>query len=481
MIYLEEQARLSALDVESSAEAGSVLNTRVPDVEAALGLLRAQAPRCLLSTAYYEGRHKLFFATEKFRNAFGGLFRNFSDNLLSVVVEIITDRMIINGFEVEEGNTVAGDRAWEIWKRNRMDLFALEAMREAFITGDGYVIVWPDDKGNARIYPQAAENCAVFHDPEAPERIIWGVKIWISWDRKLRLNLYYADRIEKYITLSSFDQTGGAVPERLSSFVPYTDDGLEAWPLPNPWGEVPIFHFANNARVGSDGRSEILPLTPLQDALNKSIIDLLVNMEYQAFPQRYATGIEVRRDPSTGQQVSPFKPGVDRLWVATSADAKFGDLQQGNLAPFLDVAESFRREIARISGIPLHYFLQSGSFPSGQALRIAETRLIKKVQNRQTAFGNIWENAMALALKMDGLPGDTRLSAQWEGAAPEDVTETLQNLILKQQLGAPAEKLLEEAGYGAAEVEEMMAAKSRQTATLDEVLERSFDRGELPS
>jgi hypothetical protein len=156
-------------------------------------------------------------------------------------------------------------------------------------------------------------------------------------------------------------------------------------------------------------------------------------------------------------------------------------LSQGDLAPFLDVAESFRREIARISGIPLHYFLQSGSFPSGQALRIAETRLTKKVENRQTAFGNIWEDAMVLALKMDGLQGETRLSALWEGAAPEDITETLQNLLLKAQLGVPATTLMEEAGYGEAEVAQMLEEKSQQAATLDDVLARSFDRGQLPS
>lgn len=475
MIFLEEQSRPNPFDVEKTdLVAGS---TMTPDIEQALALLKAQAPRCLLATAYYEGRHKLLFATEKFRNAFGGLFRYFSDNLLSVVIEIITDRMIVNGFGVEEGFSGAGDIAWEIWKRNRMDLYALEAMREAFITGDGYVIIWPDDKGHARIYPQASENCAVFHDPEASEKIVWGVKLWLSWNNRLRLNLYYADRIEKYVTISSFDNSG-MVPERLSSFIPFVE-GDEAWPVPNPWGEVPIFHFANNARVGSEGRSEILPLTPLQDALNKSIVDLLVNMEYQAFPQRYATGIEVRRDPSSKEQVSPFKPGVDRLWVAASPDAKFGDLSQGNLAPFLDVAESFRREIARISGIPLHYFLQSGSFPSGQALRIAETRLIKKVENRQTAFGNIWEDAMAFALKVEGI-GETRLSTQWEGAAPEDITENLQNLLLKQQLGVPAETLLHEAGYGDAEVAGMIEQKTRQVATLDEVLQRNFDRGQIP-
>lgn len=475
MIYLEETHRAHPLEIERS---DVVLQTNVPDIEQALSLLRAQAPRCLLATNYYEGRHRLLFATEKFRNAFGGLFRYFSDNLLAVVIEIITDRMIITGFGVEEGMESAGGRAWEIWKRNRMDLYALEAMREAFITGDGYVIIWPDDMGNARIYPQASENCAVLHDPEATEKILWGVKLWLSWDHKLRLNLFYPDRIEKFVSTSAYDGSG-MVPEKQTSFVPWID-GSEAWPLPNPWGEVPIFHFANNARVGSEGRSEILPLTPLQDALNKSIIDLLVNMEFQAFPQRYATGIEVRRDPSTGKQISPFNPGADRLWVAASPDAKFGDLKQGDLAPFLDVAESFRREIARISGIPLHYFLQSGSFPSGQALRIAETRLTKKVENRQTAFGNIWEDAMAFALKVDGQAGDTRLSTQWQGAAPEDITDTLNNLVIKQSLGVPAKQLLTEAGYGEAEVASMIAEKSRQVATLDEVLQRNFDRGEIP-
>ena len=40
---------------------------------------------------YLEGNHDLEFATQKFTNAFGGLFREFAENLIPVVITSLSD------------------------------------------------------------------------------------------------------------------------------------------------------------------------------------------------------------------------------------------------------------------------------------------------------------------------------------------------------------------------------------------------------
>jgi hypothetical protein len=49
---------------------------------------------------YYEGQHNLRFATRKFRDAFGALFREFADNYCGLVVDSTSERLRIEGFRI---------------------------------------------------------------------------------------------------------------------------------------------------------------------------------------------------------------------------------------------------------------------------------------------------------------------------------------------------------------------------------------------
>ena len=51
------------------------------DLELAIDNFRRLAVRYDRSEKYYKGDHDLTFATEKFQNAFGSLFREFAMNL----------------------------------------------------------------------------------------------------------------------------------------------------------------------------------------------------------------------------------------------------------------------------------------------------------------------------------------------------------------------------------------------------------------
>jgi hypothetical protein len=442
-----------------------IFNVSDTDLTRALKQVKANAWRYRTCENYYRGKHYLAFATDKFKNAFGDLFREFADNLCPAVCDAVTDNLQVTAFGVEKGPSKLAKDAWSLWESNRMDQRAGEVHLEAVRSGDAYVIVWPDANGQPVIYPQQACVCTVYYDTEQPGLIRWAAKFWRGADLKIRANLYYPDRIEKYVTRG---QSANGLPDKGESFVRFKVEG-EKWPLKNEYDVVPVFHFPNNASVGQLGNSELVPVIPLQDALNKAVLDMMVAMEFAAFRQRWATGIELSEDKD-GKPIPPFIPGVERLWTVDSHEAKFGQFEVADLEQFLAVQNDFRLEVARVSATPLHYLnLQTGQIPSGEALKTLEKRHVKKVKDRMTTFGNVWEDVMSLALKISSGRSNLRLSTTWADPFGPSETELLNSLVIKQSLGVDEEQLLKEAGYAEEDIKLMQQRKAakRQTAMQD--------------
>src|SRR5216110_90753 len=130
------------------------------DIEKALQNIRTNGGRYSRAERYYNGDHNLAFATEKFQNAFGNLFREFALNLCPVVCDAVRDKLRIRDWnagdspahrvDIHDGSTArrrspAGARAFQsVWQRSRMGLRSGEVHKEALRSGDAYVIVWPD-------------------------------------------------------------------------------------------------------------------------------------------------------------------------------------------------------------------------------------------------------------------------------------------------------------------------------------------------
>lgn len=493
------------------------------DIEQALQNFRDNASRYARADRYYRGSHDLAFASAKFQNTFGALFREFALNLCPAICDSVRDKLIVKGFGVEDagksnaftreasaafrttlvekrnagsmsdapalakdhgsftpkGVTLAARR---IWDRNRMGTRAGELHKEVLKNGDAYAIVWPDAKGEPVIYPNKAESCTVVYDEETPGKILWAAKYWRTPDKRTRLNVMYPDRIEKYISLRESERTlpeardfvafgseeSGGVEEKRSGGAAGKISNLRSEisnlkkeianrksEIANPYGVVPVFHFANNADIGALGQSELEAAIPVQDGLNKSVLDMLVAMEFSAYRQRWVAGIEIEYD-SAGKAIAPFQAGIDHLWVAENPEASFGDFGSANLDQFLKVKDSFRIDIASVTGTPLHYLLPSThNFPSGEALRKAESRFTAKVRSRQEAFGQVWATLMSFALEVAGHGRDVRMITNWEDPAPLSERELLENIRIKRELGVTMEQSLAEAGYGAAEIERM--------------------------
>jgi hypothetical protein len=458
------------------------------DLEQAIDTFRRRATRYAKNERYYRGDHDLAFATEKFANAFGSLFREFALNLCPAVCDAVKDKLKITGFGVQsegilpprprnaatppnQGGELSSLRSDidRIWDANRMSIRAGEVHKEALRNGDAYVIVWPDASGQAALYPNKASSCAVFYDEETPGKIAWAAKYWSTSEKRVRVNLFYPDRIERYISRQETEaflyDVKDLVPLSGSEFkvqgsMPDEERhgtlNFEPGTVPNPYGVVPVFHFANNSDIGMPGVSELEAAIPVQDGLNKSVLDMLVAMEYSAYRQRWVAGIELEIDKATGEAIAPFKAGIDHLWISENPDSTFGDFNTTDLEQFLKVKDSFRIDMASVTGTPLHYLQpQTNSVPSGESLRRAETRFVAKVRDRQAAFGQVWADAMAFALRIEGID-DARLITQWEDPASYSTREILENILLKKRIGLTVEQALVEAGYGEEDVKQMM-------------------------
>jgi hypothetical protein len=429
-------------EIETSAWWLEELGKRLDNRRPALDLLHR----------YYAGDQPLAFASTDFRSAFAQRFRHFSANFCKLVVQAVEERLTVTGFRLGEAGQQADSDAWDIWQANQLDEQSQRAHREALISGEASVLVWPgDDTPLLRVQDPAKVIVAYGDDPL--ERVA-ALKKWEALNGTKLATLYFPDRLEKY----QWTTNGRGSDGRFNSggWEPRAVPG-EAWPLPNPLGVVPIVPLANDPSLDGVGTSEIASVLPLQDALNKLYLDMLLASETGAFRQRWATGIEIPVDPESGRPLEPWKAAIDR-WASTAApDAKFGTFDATDLGPYVRSIEQTIQIIASTTRTPPHYLLgQAGSFPSGESLRAAETGLVAKALRRQRDFGEGWEEAMRLAFLT---LGDTvRSSATdaetiWKDAETKTESEHVDALVKLQSLGVPKEQLWEDAGYSPQQIE----------------------------
>lgn len=448
-----------------------------PDVAWAVEDIRARLPERQKALEYFQGRHPLNFATQKFRNTYGSLFQELRDNMCDDVVNEPTDRLQILNWttanaeepsaEPEAATLPEADelatKAQEWWDGQRGQARSGSVHQNGFRSGDGFVIIWDANGDNEpRMYVQDPRQMAVRYSTTYPDQIEVAAKCWMV-GKGYRLNLYYPPnprdpddtraRIEHWYS-KGFDARSGekAIPSA-KAFQPYTigaeGDADHVPPVEYHDKGLPVFHFPNG-ELGDYGTSVLNDVYGLQDALNKLLCDFMVSSEDAALIKRWATGIEIPRDPVTGKEVSPFKDG-DNLWWTKSERSQFGQFTPAEVEGFLKSMRALRLEIARKGALPAHSVDSegTGNAPSGLSLLIAEGKLIKRCKDRTRDWGMTWREMMAYVLSWmlsrEVLPSDLDLA--WAPIETRDEQALLETLALKSGLGVPKVQLLREMGY----------------------------------
>lgn len=406
---------------------------------------------------YYEGEHQSQLTARQ--KKFLELNSNQSDwslNFCPLVVDALSERLKVVGFGCDDNPELL----WEWWQLGRMDATQSVMHTASVRDGDCYLIVEWDEKKKRPVFwhenaYDGSEGVQIIYSSERRTEPIVAVKKWIietgvGAGETRRANLYYPDRIEKYI-----DHSG--------SWAEYQEDGRE-WPEPwvgkgGPLG-IPVMHFRNKDQGYSYGESELEDVLPPQNWLNKTALDLVAAADTTAF----------RIPWMIGGKPENMSIGIGSWVYNTNPDTKVGELAPADISGLISLKESIAADIAKITRTPLSYFQLSGQVAAEGTLKQQESGLVGKVKDRQVVFGNSWEDAMMMARKLHnafgpgGLDEEAIVSCVWADPETRNEKEHLEGLQLKQALGVPQEQLWLEMGYDATAIEQMQEQLVKEQA-----------------
>lgn len=387
----------------------------------------------LTARDYYNGeQHTELSARQKEFLGFKDSGR-FCINYCRSVIDAVAERMIVAGFESED--EALSSWAWDVWQNNRMDAHQMDVHLSAVRDGEYFVFVHYDtEQKRVRFIPHPRYTdpqvngdgfgCKIFFDQDDPTNpALYASKRWtetIKDERgkrstRQRMNLYYPERIEKYVM---------AVQGSEASWTEFQEEG-QAWPLPwvgknnEPLG-IPIIPFFNPNRV-----TELWDAIPIQDAINKTAIDLIASVDAAGFPIRLTNGFYFTTDGKepTGDNYVSLTPGA---FVYVPEGKSVTDLEVADLGPLLETLDNWIIKLGQVTDTPLSRFQLTKQVRSEKTLRQEEAPLISRVRERQTRFGNSWEDCFQVATRLENAFGSEKpdieslLSTLWEPAETRD-------------------------------------------------------------
>lgn len=436
------------------------------DLLCAVVEIRDHAAEYQLAEDYYFGRvEELFSSDSAIARQLAQAGNGFRVNLARRPVDAVLDRMKITSLSVPGDDAASEILHRDVWNRNKLDRVEKVIHRAVLMYGDAYLIVWPGEaEGSVEVFYNAPTTTRVFYDEENPRKKRYAAKVWQSGD-KLRVNLYYADRIEKYISKKSGKMESDA------DFMEYEVDG-EEWPLDNPYGEVPVFHFRTDEPYG---RPEHADAFGPQNAITKLVATQMATTDYQGFPQRYVLmkgGTDELVDWNDNDTAEPgrdsdLESGPGKLWRLPGA-TEVGEFQPANPENFLKPVGVYTRLMASATATPLRFFDPQGQIPSGEALRADEAPLSEKITDRQQWVTSDWSDMLTLAMRVLGYQIEN-VEVVWRPVKVVDDLSGWQTTLLKMQAGVPAQQALTESGYLSSQVEDWIKSQSSATGLQSQV------------
>jgi len=189
--------------------------------------------------------------------------------------------------------------------------------------------------------------------------------------------------------------------------------------VPNQLGFIPIVHIKNTVDDLEFGVSDLQVMTDLQDALNKTITDMLLTMDNQAFQRMFIFGGQTQK----GHEIS-MEPGM--VTEVPNENGKVQVVEAADISPFMESMKEIVDQICTVTSIPRFGFPKSaGGQVSGYALRVHHIPLERKCGKKKTILRSGFEklNRMIFAAaRLLGMGDYTDLSTkiQFAGGLPVD-------------------------------------------------------------
>lgn len=428
--------------------------------------LCAARPQYAKAEAYFDGDVDEVFASDKVARmlAKSNLDELDEVNFARIPVTAVTNRLHITAITAGDDDTDA--EITDLIKRNQLDEEIPGLHVRACSLGDAYMMVWPvlDDQGQVTdvdMFVNGPGTVRVIYDEENPLRKKLAIKSWRIGSGKaqqIRADLYYPaqggeeqGRIERWVW-------GGKHSGKQDKWEPYTDDGQDAV-LPNPYGEVPFFHYRTSRPYG---RPEHYAAYGPQAIINKIVVSHAATVDYQSLPQRYGlidptldqsgqqsdfdpdNPEDVEGDPESPLNSSQLRNDPGEFWQLQGY-RQVGQFEAANPDIYMRPFDRYIKAMAQVTDTPMHIFDSTGDRISGESRREANAPLIAKVQARQRSFGATHEDAFEFALRLLGYD-DINVKVSWLPAEQVNDAEGWATVKAKIDAGVPRERALIEAG-----------------------------------
>jgi hypothetical protein len=379
---------------------------------------------------YYSGDQPLSFMAPEIRAQVGARLTPLVVNWPEVIVDSVARRLHVEGFRLGQGGGT-DDELWRIWTANDLTGESHYAHIDTLVHGISYLAVWgnPDDPLTPIISVESAHQVTVEWDAFGSS-IRSALKRWDDGDYSFA-TLYTRDRVIRYVA-----HKGGA----------WEIDQV----LVNPLGAVPVVPLVNRGRLlNRTGRSELASIAPIADGINKLATDLLVTAEFYTTPRRYATGIQIptgtpdERERLQAEVAAYWEKATKgKTWLAGTG-VEFGQFPEATLDGFVQGINLLTSALAAIGGLPPDDLgLHTNNPASAEARRAAETTLILRAQEKQTAWGPAYARAMRLAVaardgvRLADLPQDyNRMQVAWREAATPAIAQAMDAAVKGVQAG----------------------------------------------
>jgi hypothetical protein len=422
-----------------------------------------------LFRGYAEGDHRAKLTPEmrEMLRISGSVLDTFTLNYCDLVIAKMGDRLTVAGIEAD--NKAGSDWAAELLGANRIDGLQMDVHDASLRDGITFVIAAPREDGSVML---AHELCWDGDTGMIPvydrmgKQIVAAVKVWYEQALDRRVNIYFADRVEKFDMdiggALSVHLDEGPGPDELrdrgevNGVVPWVD--LNKKPL-----GVPVIPFVNRMKARlSYGISEIASVIPGQDALNRTLVSMVMTAELSAFQIKVARGFTPPAAVAPGAIITI---GADGLTNEQVADMSV--LPQASLVPFISEAQFLIEQMGTISQTPLPGQM-GGDASSGEALKQREIGLLGKVKRFQVKAGNAWEDVLKVAAVVNNAYAQTRApqvkrwTCRWEDADIRNDAEVITNAVKMAAIVGEREFLRLVApvwGYDSAKIDAILAEK----------------------
>jgi hypothetical protein len=397
----------------------------------------------------------------------------------------------------------AQDLIQQIIQRNQFMAEYVGAHLDVCKFGDAYPFVWPvtDDQGvvtDVDVFMHSPYTVRAFYGEENPLQVSHVIKAWDieipppddplgKPEKRRRANLYYRDRIEKWITvpgragklLEDWEPYEETNPTQDDDNNPTTDSDPGQLPpgheIPNPYDQIPFFHLRNNRPYGTPRHR---PAYGPQLVLNKLVSSHMVTIDYQSFPQRYAL-MDPKQDDPLANFVDPINPEDDdddpegdhnasqlrsdpaAVWRLRGMSS-VGQFSAADPDVFLAPFDRYVKAMSELTGIPLYKFGTSfAQPPSGTALAKIDAPVDEEAEQLQDRLGSVWADAFEFALRLLGVEG-IQVEVKWKPVRTVTDQEGWQTLGLKIASGVTVRQALLEAGYTSEQVDQMLPDDATQ-------------------